>query len=132
MKTITIKTKDGRDVIDITEEIGRVLDELGAEDGLCNLFLKHTTAALTVGELEDGNGPDFLSATEAMTPKLDYLHDNNPKHVGAHIISAFTGSSLTLPVEGGKVALGRWQRIALVELDGPRERTISIMFIKNG
>jgi len=127
-----IKTGGKREVADITDKISEALLELKAKDGTCNLFLRHTTAALTVGELEAGNAEDLLAALETISPKLKYLHSDDPAHVGAHILSALIGSSLSLPVEGGKLSLGTWQRVALVELDGPREREINLTFIPNG
>ena len=130
-KKIVFETKEKREVIDITDTVNKLVAESGVESGLCNLFIMHTTAALTVGELEDGNGQDLLAAFDAMTPKLKYFHDEDPNHVGAHILSALVGSSLSLPVDESKISLGRWQRIALVELDGPRERNIDVTFVSN-
>jgi len=132
MEKLTFSTKEKREVIDITDNIAEALVKLGAENGVCNLLILHTTAALTVGELEAGNGPDLLTALESIAPKLKYLHSEDPTHVGAHILSALIGSSLSLPVENGKLSLGTWQRITLVELDGPRERSVDITFIQNG
>ncbi|KKU11539.1 MAG: hypothetical protein UX16_C0012G0013 [Parcubacteria group bacterium GW2011_GWB1_45_7] len=132
MEKLTFSTKEKREVIDITDNIAEALVKLGAENGVCNLLILHTTAALTVGELEAGNGPDLLTALESIAPKLKYLHSEDPTHVGAHILSALIGSSLSLPVEDGKLCLGKWQRITLVELDGPRERSIDLTFISNG
>lgn len=132
MEKISVDTKKKREVIDITEEVNRSLDNLGAKDGVISLFVMHTTSALTVVELEAGNGPDLLAATQAMVPKLKYSHSSEVGHVGAHIMSALVGSSISLPVESGNLSLGTWQRVALVEFDGPRERHINITFMSNG
>ena len=131
MKKVSFETKEKREVIDITNDISAALSKIGAKSGVCNIFILHTTAALTVGELEAGNSEDLLAALDAITPKLKYLHDEDHNHVGAHILGALIGSSLSLPVQDGKLVLGQWQRITLVELDGPRERTIDITFTPN-
>ena len=132
MEKIIFHTKEKREVIDITDDVVKSLERIGTRNGICNIFIMHTTAALTVGELEAGNGPDLLMALESIAPKLKYLHSDDPTHVGAHILSALIGSSLSLPVENGKLSFGTWQRITLVELDGPRERSVDITFIQNG
>jgi secondary thiamine-phosphate synthase enzyme len=89
----------------------------------------HTTAALTTADLDPGTDLDMLDAFEAMIPKLRYRHPHNPAHVGDHILSTLIGTSITQPVESGQLVLGTWQRIILVELDGPREREIVLTFL---
>ena len=71
----------------------------------------------------------MLDAFEAMIPKLRYRHPHNPAHVPDHILSSLIGASVTQPVESGQLVLGTWQRIILVELDGPREREIVLTFL---
>lgn len=68
----------------------------------------------------------MLDAFEAMIPKLRYRHPHNPAHVPDHILSALIGTSVSLPFEKRKLVLGTWQRVVLVELDGPRERELAI------
>ena len=132
MEKLIFSTKEKREVIDITDDVSKALEKIGATSGVCNVFIMHTTAALTVGELEAGNGPDLLTALESIAPKLKYLHSEDPQHAGGQLLSALIGSSLSLPVENGKLSFGTWQRITLVELDGPRERSVDITFIPNG
>lgn len=122
-----IKTKKKKEVIDITEEIERIIQEAGVGEGVCHLFLTHTTAALTTADLDPGTDLDMLDAFEAIVPKLKYRHPHNPSHVPNHILSSLIGTSLTLPVKGGELILGTWQRIVLIEFDGPRERQIIIV-----
>jgi secondary thiamine-phosphate synthase enzyme len=66
----------------------------------------------------------MLDAFEAMIPKLRYRHPHNPAHVRDHILSALIGTSVALPFENGEILLGTWQRVVMIELDGPRERKI--------
>ncbi len=94
--------------------------------GICNLLVLHTTAALTTADLDPGTDLDMLDAFEAMIPKLRYRHPHDPGHVPDHILSALIGTSIALPFENRKLLLGTWQRIVLIELDGPREREIVV------
>lgn len=123
MDTIKIKTQRKRQVVDITEDISAILPR---QDGLCHLFLTHTTAALTTADLDPGTDLDMLDAFEAIIPKLNFRHPHNPSHAVDHILSALIGTSLTLPFEKGELVLGTWQRVILIELDGPRERQVII------
>ena len=129
MKTISLQTKEKKQVLDITEEIEKNLKELKVKNGLCHLFVTHTTCCLTTADLDPGTDLDTLEALEKIFPKGNYRHPHNPAHVGEHIMSSIIGSSLTLPVKDGQLVLGTWQRIVLIELSGPRERKIIFNFI---
>lgn len=124
MQHVTIKTRKKREVIDITDLVEAHLQNSTASTGVCNLLVLHTTAALTTADLDPGTDLDMLDAFEAMIPKLRYRHPHNPAHVGDHIMSAMIGASVSLPFAGKKLLLGTWQRVVLIELDGPRERQI--------
>ena len=121
MQRLTIKTNKKREVLDITNRIEKVL---GSSSGLCHLLVLHTTAALTTADLDPGTDLDMLDAFEAMMPKLHYRHPHDPEHVPDHILSALIGTSVSLPFEEGQLVLGTWQRVVLIELDGPRERQV--------
>jgi secondary thiamine-phosphate synthase enzyme len=125
MHTLTVTTRKKREVLDITGAIESLLEKNQAT-GICNLFILHTTAALTTADLDPGTDLDMLDAFEATIPKLRYRHPHNPAHVPDHILSALIGTSVTLPFERGKILLGTWQRIVLIELDGPRERELVV------
>lgn len=130
MQRLTIKTRRKREVVDITEEVDRLLgsgNQPGA--GTCSLFILHTTAALTTADLDPGTDLDMLDAFEAMVPKLHYRHPHDPAHVPDHILSALIGTSVALPAEKGRLLLGTWQRVVLVELDGPRERQMTLAVV---
>jgi secondary thiamine-phosphate synthase enzyme len=125
MQKLTIKTRKKREVLDITGTIESLLVKNQAT-GICNLFILHTTAALTTADLDPGTDLDMLDAFEAIIPKLRYRHPHNPEHVPDHILSALIGTSIALPFERGQLVLGTWQRIVLIELDGPRERQLVV------
>jgi len=128
MEEIVIRTVKEREIIDITKEVQSVVKEKGISEGVCNLFVLHTTAALTTADLDPGTADDFLDAFEALIPKLQYRHPHNPGHVKDHIMATILGASLTVPIEKGELMLGAWQKIILVELGGPRERNIVVSF----
>ncbi len=121
MQRLTIKTHRKREVLDITERLETLLPKAS---GICHLLVLHTTAALTTADLDPGTDLDMLDAFEALIPKLRYRHPHDPQHVPDHILSALIGTSVALPFENGKLVLGTWQRAVLIELDGPRERTV--------
>jgi secondary thiamine-phosphate synthase enzyme len=125
MQRITVRTRKKREVLDITGTVEALLQKNDSQaTGICNLFILHTTAALTTADLDPGTDLDMLDAFEAMIPKLRYRHPHNPAHVPDHILSALIGTSVALPFERGKIVLGTWQRVVLIELDGPREREL--------
>ena len=130
-KKINIKTTKRKEIIDITEEVQSYFTVTNIEDGLVNVFILHTTAAVTTADLDPGTDEDMLDAFETIVPKLNYRHPHNPAHAGDHIMSSLIGPSVMVPVEDGELQLGTWQRIVLVELDGPRERNIILTFIKS-
>ncbi len=124
--TIEIQTQSSQEVIDITERVGTVI--AGASTGACHLYLRHTTAALTVMTWESGVPEDIMDILQALTPKLAYRHDS-PAHVAAHFLSALVGPSVHVPVQNGKLALGEFQRIVLMEFEGPRRRAVEMRLL---
>ncbi len=127
MERLRIKTKAKRQVVDITDAVeAKVRNKQLPDSCLCHLSILHTTAAITTADLDPGTDLDMLDAFEAMMPKLRYRHPHNPSHVPDHILSALIGTALTLQVEKGRLVLGTWQRVVLIELDGPRERELSL------
>ena len=129
MKRLRFKTQQKRQVVDITEEVQTALEKaFHGATGICYLSLLHTTAALTTADLDPGTDLDMLDAFEHMIPRLKYRHPHDPEHVPDHILSALIGTSLPLPVDGGELVLGTWQRVVLMEFDGPRDRQIVMTF----
>jgi secondary thiamine-phosphate synthase enzyme len=126
MHRIAVKTRKKREVLDVTDLVEAQLANRRPASGVCHVLVLHTTAALTTADMDPGTDLDMLDAFEAMVPKLRYRHPHNPAHVGDHILSALIGTSRSLPFERNKLLLGTWQRVILVELDGPRERELAI------
>ena len=127
---LKVDTQTNKHIVDITERIDTILHDCGAQIGLCHIFAMHTTAAVTTADLDPGTDLDMLDAFAGMVPKLNYRHPHNPKHVPDHIMSAIIGPGVLVPVSDGHLLLGTWQRVILVELDGPRQRNIAVTYIK--
>jgi secondary thiamine-phosphate synthase enzyme len=127
--TITISTRRDKQVLDITDRVEQCLAKVGAQAGLCNVFVLHTTAALTTGEAIEGTDEDLMETLERIIPHMKFRHAHDPSHAPDHMISSIVGSSLTVPVRAGKLELGTWQRVLLVECNGPRDRSIVVTAI---
>jgi secondary thiamine-phosphate synthase enzyme len=128
---VTIKTKNNDEIIDITDEINSLLSKSSIGNGLINAFVKHTTCGLTTADLDPGTDKDFLNFLRKIQPDVSYNHPHNPKHTPDHLLSSLIGPSVTIPIENKKLSLGTWQRVILVELNGPRERTIYFSIINS-
>src|SRR5436305_7295354 len=129
MKTLTIVTKKKDEVVDITDTVETALQEMKAEDGLCFVFAAHTTCALTTADLDPGTDRDLLDTLRRLLPQMSYRHPHDPSHTPDHILSSILGPSLAIPYSNRQLLLGTWQRIVLVELDGPRRRTVHVSCI---
>ena len=122
-----VKTDRNRQIVDITDKLEVKLQG----NGLVNLFVRHTTCALTIADLDPGTDQDYLKAIEKMTPNERWGHPHDPAHFPDHLWSSVIGPSLTIPYKNGELQLGTWQSIVLVELDGPREREVVVTVVKS-
>jgi secondary thiamine-phosphate synthase enzyme len=124
--TVTARTTRHRELLDVTALVRSAVRRAGVRDGMCTVYVPHTTAGLTINENAD---PDV--ATDLLRWAEELLGDERRfKHwegnSGGHILSSIFGCSATVPVENGDLALGRWQALYLVEGDGPRERQLRV------
>ena len=124
-----IRTIAVKEIVDLTDRLETVIRKANLQEGLCSLFVTHTTAALTTGEIGEGTDEDLLVVVEEMIPRIRFQHAHNPAHAWSHVASSLLGPSLTVPVSAGQLVLGTWQSVMLVELDGPRERTVHVTLI---
>lgn len=124
MTELRVRTGQRIELVDITERVNGALARLKLEDGLLNLFVPHTTAAVIVSENWDPDVVhDLLAQLQRLVPReAGYRHSEGNSQ--AHILSAMLGVSLNVPVRNGRLALGRWQGVMLAEFDGPRERMV--------
>ncbi len=123
---IEVRSGAHREMIDITNKVAAAVD--GAGDGLCHVFVPHTTAAVVINEHADPDvARDLIAAYEAMVPQIRFAHAEG--NSDAHLMATLLGSSVTVPVEGGRLRLGTWQGIFFVELDGPRSRKVWVSLL---
>ena len=123
---IELETRSAKEVVDITARVEALL--AGAPGGSCHLYLKHTTAGLMVVTSETGVPEDIMDILQTMTPAIAYRHDSTA-HVAAHFLSALVGPSVHVPVRDGRLALGEFQKIVLMEFEGPRRRQIEMRLL---
>lgn len=126
VKEIQVETKSRVQFVDITAEVRRVLHECGCGEGLCHVYVPHTTAGVTVNEGADPDVTrDILDQLEKLAPQGgNYRHAEG--NADAHVRSTIVGISQTLPVRGGDLALGTWQSVFFCEFDGPRRRRVLV------
>jgi secondary thiamine-phosphate synthase enzyme len=129
MVTFQVKTKKLKDIVDLTPKLNRIIQGKDFQSGVCHVFLLHTTAALTTGEIGEGTEQDLLEVAEKIIPKIKFRHAHDPSHAWSHMAASLIGASLTVPVKNGELRLGTWQSVLLVELDGPRERQLVVGLI---
>jgi secondary thiamine-phosphate synthase enzyme len=115
------------DIIDVTPQVIAVCERTSARDGLLVVVCPHTTAGLIVNEGEPQLLDDLRAWLEHAVPEQGaYAHNRIDDNADAHLRAMLLGASVCLPLEGGRPGLGTWQRILLVELDGPRRRTLRV------
>jgi secondary thiamine-phosphate synthase enzyme len=124
---LSIQTETKRQVVDITDQIEQLLRPDAG--GLACVTVLHTTASITTADLDPGTDLDLLDALKGLLPQRQWRHPHNPAHAPDHLISSIIGPSLMLPVRQGKLVLGTWQRVVLIELDGPRGRELEVTVV---
>ena len=126
MQEIEISTTEQVQFFDITDKVQNAVREVKIDDGICTIFIPHTTAAVTINENADPDvATDMIKEINKIVPFSDnYRHFEG--NSAAHIKSSMIGGSETVIVENGKLKLGRWQGIYFCEFDGPRRRKIWI------
>lgn len=131
IKHINVRSKQRIELIDITNEVEEALKESGVKDGMCFIYIPHTTAGVTINEGADPSVQrDILNVLNRLVPyDASYLHREG--NSDAHIKSTVVGANAYVPIEGGKLTLGTWQSIYFCEFDGPRHRRTVIKFLKD-
>jgi secondary thiamine-phosphate synthase enzyme len=125
MIELAIRTTDRTQLVNITREVSGALQTLGDNCALCHVYVPHTTGAVVINEAADPDvARDLASAYRAMVPAIRFAHAEG--NSDAHLFATLLGSSVSIPVTGGRLALGTWQGIFFVELDGPRTRRVSV------
>jgi secondary thiamine-phosphate synthase enzyme len=129
MQTISVKTSSRTDFKDITRDVSSIVGSQAVADGVCIVFVAHTTAGVTINENADpAVMEDVASILERMVPwKGAYRHAEG--NSAAHVKASLVGSSASIPLRGGRLALGTWQGIYLCEFDGPRTRSVHVQVV---
>jgi secondary thiamine-phosphate synthase enzyme len=130
METIQISTGGKQAFHDITDSVQSVVDNARVEDGMCFVFCPHTTAGVTLNENWDASVQHDLGVglNKISPSRPEYRHGegNSP----AHLKSSLVGATQFMPIEGGRLVLGRWQGIYLAEFDGPRTRKVHVKVLE--
>ena len=126
--TFEVKTTGGTDILDLTTAVAAEVEQSGVTEGLLTLFISGSTAALTTIEFESGVVNDLREAIDRLFPReIPYEHDRRwgDGNGYAHVRAAFVKPSLSIPLTGGRLLLGTWQQIVLLDFDNrPRQRSI--------
>jgi secondary thiamine-phosphate synthase enzyme len=131
MEIIKVRSREREELVEFTDEVRRRLKATGAREGICVLYVQHTTAGLTINENADPDVPrDMLHALRTLIPQHGMNFRHGEQNSDAHIKATLTGSSLTIPFHNGELLLGRWQGIFLCEFDGARERQVIFQVTK--
>jgi secondary thiamine-phosphate synthase enzyme len=132
IETFQVKTSGRTEMIDITSAVQEALQRTGVQDGICMIYVPHTTAALTINENADPNvSKDILMMLNNIVPfqeRYQHLEGNSPAHIKASLL----GFSQAVFVESGRLVLGTWQGIFLCEFDGPRNRKVHVKTLRTG
>jgi secondary thiamine-phosphate synthase enzyme len=124
MAGFTVSTDERLSVIDITDRVENALP--AGASGTATVFVRHTTAGVTINESEQRLLSDFERALADLVPDEDWQHDQLDGNADSHVRTLLIGPDATVPVAGGSLDLGTWQSVLFVECDGPRERTVEV------
>ena len=130
---ITVNTPRGDALIDITAQVREVVASSGVQDGICVLFVPHTTAAITLNSaLDPATATDIITDLRRIVPtRVDFVHQyDTPADAAGHGKAALVGHSVTLIIAGGKLTLGSSQFVLFYEFDGPRARRVQVKIME--
>lgn len=129
VRYINVRSRSRIEFIDITSMVQDIVQEAGVKNGLCYLYVPHTTAGITINEGADPSvQSDIQNALSRLIPhEMNYFHREG--NADAHIKSTLVGTSVNVIIDDGKLLLGTWQAIFFCDFDGPRHRRIAIKFI---
>jgi len=131
--SFSIQSRRKMEVIDVTSRVSEIVERSGVKNGLANVWIPHTTAAIAVNEHDTDLWDDILTVMEKLVPiKGNYRHNAKygwiprEQNAHAHILNCLIKPAVTLPIENGRMLIGTWQSILFIEMDGPRTRTVYV------
>lgn len=130
LKRLTVRTSSRTQFVDITSEVVKVIEESKVRNGICVVFVPHTTAGVTINENADPSVRQDIMNTlnKLVPPSAGYTHLEG--NADSHIKASLVGSSVTLIIENGRPLLGTWQGIYFCEFDGPRTRSVYVKIVE--
>lgn len=131
MTTLTVATSQRTELVEVTAKVQKVVTQAGVKQGMCYLYVPHTTAGILINENADPDvARDITKSIDRLVPhEGDYRHSEG--NSDSHIKATLVGGSLHVFVENGKLVLGRWQGIFFFEFDGPRERQLHVKIVRD-
>jgi len=128
---INIETDQRYQLIDITDQVESIISKSKIKEGICLVFVPHSTAAIILTENESGLKNDWLKILKKLVAGEKFEHDRIDNNADSHLLSGLLGQGKVLPLEDSKIIRGTWQNIFLVELNGPRTRRVIVKIQKN-
>lgn len=130
IEKISVRSAEREEFIDITHEVARIVEKSGVRDGICVVYVPHTTAGLTINENADPSVcSDILHTLARLVPRDDPAHRHAEGNSDSHVKAALVGFSHTIPISESALTLGTWQGIFFCEFDGPRNRSALVRII---
>lgn len=129
MQIITINTPREKCIVDVTKLINDLLNKNFYDKGIIHINLLHTSCALTLADLDPQAESDYINALTNLFAKMSFSHPHDPTHFPDHVLSSIIGTNLNIPVQSGTMFLGQWQKVVLLEFNGPKERRLSLTYL---
>jgi secondary thiamine-phosphate synthase enzyme len=131
LTTEKISTHERNEILDLTDRVSQIVRKSGVQDGLCVVYVPHTTAGVTINENADPDVKhDVLKKLSGLVPQDEPYYRHGEGNSDSHLKTALVGPSVTLIIDGGRLVLGTWQGIYFCEFDGPRTRTYHVKISK--
>jgi secondary thiamine-phosphate synthase enzyme len=126
---LKLKTYNNKQVIDITDIVNTYVVKNTNRGKVINIVVLHTTCGITTADLDPGTDQDYVNFIKELSPAISFNHPHDPEHFPDHMWSTLIGTSVTLPLSEKGLVLGKWQRLVLIEMAGPRERSLELTII---
>lgn len=131
LQELVLQTVEKKGFINITSKIAEIVGGSNIQNGICVVFVLHTTSAIVINEDEPGLKKDIINVLDKLIPEQDFLHNVFDENAKGHIITSLLGQSKTIIIKKGKLKLGAWQSIFFAEFDGPRKnRKVLVQLIE--